>query len=292
MTISMTGFGRSQEVIDDFDILVEIKSVNHRYFEFYARTPRAYNYLEDKLKSLVQSKISRGKIEVSLTILKVNGKETEIEANKNVVDGYVKALREIKDEFNLIDDLSLSNISRLPDVFTVRKKIEDEDYVQGIVLSVAQKAIDCILGMKQLEGNNIKTDFENRLAFIEQKVSEIESLMAGSVDTYRQKLYNKIKEVLEQKNIDESRVLTEVAIFSEKIAVDEETVRLKSHIEQFLELVNSAQTVGRKLDFLVQEMNREINTIGSKSQDIEISKIVVDIKAEIEKIREQVQNIE
>jgi uncharacterized protein (TIGR00255 family) len=292
MLKSMTGYGRNQEIINGYEITVEIRSVNHRYFEFSCRLPRNYGYVEEKLKSLVQSKASRGKIEVNVSIYNVEGKETEIEANKGVVEGYVKGLRDIKDEFSLIDDLSLSNISKLSDVFVIKKKTEDEDVMLELVLNVASVALEKFVQMRINEGNNMQLDITSRLDFILEKVKIVEECMESSVSIYKQKLYNKISEVVEQSNIDENRVLTEVAIICERIAVDEEVVRLRSHIEQFKELLLIDEAIARKLDFLLQEINRETNTIGSKSQDIKLSRIVVDVKAEIEKIREQIQNVE
>lgn len=292
MIKSMTGFGRDLEHINGRDILVEIKSVNHRYYEFNAKIPRVYGYLEQKLKSFLNGKVSRGKVEVSLSIFNADATQEDIEVNVSIANGYIEALRKANDELMLTDDLTLSKIMRLPDVFSVKKIIEDEGQVWNDVMPVATVALEKFVSMRETEGEKMKADFENRLRFIEDKVSEIEKRSPEVTENYRKHLYDRLSEVLQDKNIDEQRILTEAAIFSEKTAVDEETVRLRSHISQFRHLIESDEPVGRKLDFLIQEFNREVNTIGSKAQDINITKIVVDLKSEIEKIREQVQNIE
>lgn len=292
MIKSMTGYGRAQNVIDGRDITVEIKSVNHRFFEFSARTPRIYGYLDEKIKKFLQGKIARGKVEVSVQIINPEAQGTNVEINYALAESYAKALREMADRLNIKDDLSISVMTRFSDLFTVQKEHEDEDAVWNAVESVLNEALEKFVKMRTDEGEKMREDVLSRLVFIEESVTKVESLSEQTVSAYREKLYNKIKEVLSDKTIDEQRILTEAAIFSEKIAVDEETVRLKSHINQFRSIVQSSEPVGRKLDFLVQEINRETNTIGSKASDLSITKLVVDMKSEIEKIREQIQNIE
>lgn len=295
MIKSMTGFGREHITNEKREIIVEIRSVNHRYYEFTAKTPRAYGYLDEKLKAFLKSGISRGKVEVSVLIYNLEGTDAEIELNLPVAKGYVNALRGAADELSLTDDLSLSAISRMSDIFTVVKKTEDEEVIWNEVKEAAQTALDRFVEMRITEGQKMYEDISSRLDTIEQAVTFIETKAPDSAKAYYDRLYNKIKESLEalgQTEVDERRIVTEVAIFSDKVAVDEETVRLRSHIAQFRELIQSGEPVGRKLDFLVQEMNREINTTGSKCNDIEITRTVVDVKAEIEKIREQIQNIE
>lgn len=292
MIKSMTGFGREQGIVDGYEILVEIRSVNHRYFEFSSRIPRSFSYLDEKLKSFIGEKISRGKVETSVSISKTEGAEAEIEVNLDMAQGYVKALRQANELLELNDDLSLSNITRFPDVFKIQKVQDDEEVVWNAVSQICSKALDKFVDMREIEGEKMYDDISSRLNFIEEKTNEIESIMPSIIESYKNRLYSKIKETLDDKNIDEQRILTEVAIFSDKIAVDEETVRLHSHISQFREMINSEEPVGRKLDFLVQELNREVNTIGSKAQDLSVTKTVVDLKSEIEKIREQIQNIE
>lgn len=292
MIKSMTGYGRSQELIHDRDILVEIRSVNHRYYEFTSRIPRAYGYLDEKLKSYVQGKISRGKVEVSVSIFNIEGKDALIEVNHSIAEGYINALRSENKTLNLTDDITLSQLIRFSDIFNVRKAVEDEDEIWNDVKSVTETAIANFINMRETEGNKMKEDILSRLVYISELVAKVEERSPFVTENYRQRLYSKLCEVLNDKNIDEQRILTEAAVFSEKVAVDEETVRLKSHIHQFTDLMNIDEPVGRKLDFLIQEFNRESNTIGSKAQDIEITKIVVELKSEIEKIREQIQNIE
>lgn len=292
MVKSMTGFGREHVVANGREIIVEIRSVNHRYYEFTARTPRSYGYLDDKLKTFLKNGISRGKVEASVTIYNQEGTDAEIELNESVANGYLQALRGSAEKLGLEDDLTLSSIMRLPDVFTVVKKTNDEEVIWNEVKAVAQTALDRFVEMRTVEGRKMYDDVSSRLDFIEETVGKIEAQSPNVSKSYSDRLYAKIKEVLEDKNVDEQRVLTEVAIFSEKVAIDEETVRLRSHIAQFRDLIMSDEPVGRKLDFLVQELNREVNTIGSKAQDLSITKMVVDLKSEIEKIREQIQNIE
>jgi len=289
---SMTGYGRAQKILNGRDILVEIRSVNHRYYEYSSRIPRTYSYIDEKLKALLKNSISRGKVEAAVTINNIEGKDTEIAINKGVAEGYVAALRSVSEELKLADDLSLSKLMKLPDIFTVQKTPDDEEQVWNDVAEVAQEAVDKFVEMRSTEGERLKNDITEKADGILRMVMEVERLSPITVENYRNRLYKKLSEVLENKDIDEQRILTEAAVFSEKIAVDEETVRLRSHISQLKNMLRSNEAVGRKLDFIVQEMNREVNTIGSKAQDLNITKIVVDMKAEIEKIREQIQNIE
>jgi len=292
MLKSMTGYGREQRLVGSREILVEIRSVNHRYYEFNSRTPRAYGYLEEKLKSFLNGKISRGKVEVNVSIFNQEGADACIEVNKTIVNGYINALREANESLNLEDDITLSQIMRFPDVFTVKKVTEDEEEIWEAVKSVAETALEKFVSMRETEGVKMKEDVSSRLDFIESVVGEIEKRSPQVTEAYRIRLYNKLQDILGDKNIDETRIITEAAIFSEKTAVDEETVRMRSHIEQFRRLLETDEPVGKKLDFLVQEMNREVNTTGSKCQDHTITQFVVNLKSEIEKIREQIQNIE
>ncbi len=292
MIKSMTGFGRERRIINGREILVEIRSVNHRYYEFTARTPRAYGYLDEKLKSFVNNAISRGKVEVSVSVYNQEGASANIEINREIAKGYIGALRGCAQELSLNDDLSLSNIMRLPDIFTVVKVTDDEEEIWNSVKETAQCAVDRFIEMRITEGAKMFDDINSRLDTIEKLVCQVEVQSPKVTEAYRERLYSKLCEILADRKIDEQRILTEAAIFSEKTAVDEETVRLHSHISQFRNLIKIEEPVGRKLDFLVQELNREVNTIGSKAQDLSITKIVVELKSEIEKIREQIQNIE
>lgn len=288
----MTGFGRCLESVYGKTIIVEIKSVNHRYYEFSSRVPRSCGYLDEKLKSFIQGKVSRGKIDVGVSIQSDGVSDEKIEVNSEVAKGYITALRSANEELGLEDDLTLSRIMRLPDIFDVKKIEEDEETVWNDVKSVAEKALERFIAMREAEGEKMREDILSRLDYITELVEKIEKKSPETTEKYRKKLFDKISEVLKDTNVDEQRILTEAAIFSEKTAVDEETVRLRSHINQCREMLSMNEAVGRKLDFLIQEFNREANTIGSKCQDIEITKVVVDLKSEIEKIREQVQNIE
>ncbi len=298
MLRSMTGYGRSQKLLNGRDILVEIRSVNHRYYEYSSRIPRAYNYIDDKLKTLLKSGISRGKVEVAVTVNNIEGRDTVIAVNKDVAAGYVDALRALNREMGadgsdwLEDDIKLSKLMKLPDIFTVQKAPEDEEQIWSDISQVAAEALARFVDMRQTEGERLKNDVIEKAEAVLDMVSQVEVLSPQTVANYRERLYKKMTEVLEGKEIDEQRILTEAAIFSEKIAVDEETVRLRSHVSQLVTMLNSEEAVGRKLDFIVQEMNREVNTIGSKAQDLNVTKLVVNMKAEIEKIREQIQNIE
>lgn len=292
MIKSMTGFGRGHRVLNGRDITVEIRSVNHRYYEFSSRLPRSLGYIEEKLKSLLQGRISRGKVEVSVLLSNVEAADEKITINHEIVKEYIDALRSVKEEFGLTDDLSLSNILRIPDAFTVVKTETDEEQLWEDIRVTAEEALEHFISMRENEGARMKQDILSRLDKIEEWVGVVETRSPQVVEDYRKRLYDKMCEVLSTTNIDEGRILLEAGIFSEKTAVDEETVRLRSHIAQFRSMLESGEPVGRKLDFLVQEMNRETNTIGSKVQDIEVTRIVVDQKSEIEKIREQIQNIE
>lgn len=278
--------------MDGKTIIVEIKSVNHRYYEFTSRVPRSCGYLDEKLKSFIQGQVSRGKIDVGVSIQSDGVSDEKIEVNSEVAKGYITALRSANEELGLEDDLTLSRIMRLPDIFDVKKIEEDEETVWNEVKLVAEKALERFIAMREAEGEKMREDILSRLDYITGLVEKIEKKSPETTEKYRKKLFDKISEVLKDTNVDEQRILTEAAIFSEKTAVDEETVRLRSHINQCREMLSMNEAVGRKLDFLIQEFNREANTIGSKCQDIEITKVVVDLKSEIEKIREQVQNIE
>lgn len=292
MIRSMTGYGRAQVLIDGRNILVEIRSVNHRYFEFSSRVPRNYGFLENKLKNYLQKKLSRGKVDVNVSIQTVEGTNASVQVNRELAASYVQALRALQEPLGLEDDLSLSAVSRFSDIFTVSKEPEDEEKVWSDVLQALEQASDRFVQMREAEGAKMKEDLEGRLDFILTAVKMVEERSPKTVEEYRAKLYRKISEVLNGAQVDEQRILTEAAIYAEKIAVAEETVRLRSHVDQFRGIMGQNGPVGRKLDFLIQEFNRETNTIGSKAQDIEIARIVVDMKSEIEKIREQIQNIE
>ena len=292
MVRSMTGFGRAEQDFDGLNVTVEIKSVNHRYFEFSSRLPRSYQYLEEKLKNFCQGRIARGKVEVSVLIDDTRPGGTKVEINGEYCDSYLNALKTLKTCYDLKDDISVMTVARNPEVFKITKSDLDADLLTESVLSVASAAADAFVAMRETEGRRLKADVENRVGIILNRVELIEKRSPETVKIYREKIEQKMLELLGNVQVDEQRLLTETAIFADKVAVAEETVRLRSHMQQLCALMEDNEAIGRKLDFVVQEMNREANTIGSKAQDIEIARAVIDIKAEIEKIREQIQNIE
>lgn len=292
MIKSMTGFGRAQETVDGMTVTVELKSVNHRYFEFSAKVPRTYGFLEEKLKTFLNARISRGKTECYVSIENLEESDMEVIVNPSLAKGYVEALRTLSDTFGLKEDFSAISIAKFPDVLTLRKAPADEEKIWNAVQTVAEKAVACFVAMRATEGEKLRADILSKADTILEHVSFVESRSPQTVREYNEKLRQRMEELLENTQVDEQRLLTEAAIFADKVAVDEETVRLRSHISQLREFMDADEPIGRKLDFLVQEINREANTIGSKAQDVEIAKRVIAIKAEVEKIREQVQNIE
>lgn len=292
MTGSMTGFGRCQRVINGRTITVELKSVNHRYFELNARTPRGCLYMEERLKTLVSQSVSRGKVDLFLTIVSDAATDIVVKASPALAGSYLAAIGEIAEATGLANDVTLSSLLRFPDLFSLQKQDIDEEQLWSDVRAVAEEAVAGFVTMRRQEGERLAADLLSRLDTVVALCGQIEQQSVETVSAYRARLLQKITELLADRNVEESRVLTEVAIFSERVAVDEETVRLRSHVEQFRHILSQDEPAGRKLDFLTQELNREANTIGSKSQSAEAAKIVVELKSEIEKIREQIQNLE
>lgn len=292
MIKSMTGFGRAQETVDGMTVTVELKSVNHRYFEFTAKVPRTYGFLEEKLKSFLNARVSRGKMECYVSIENLEESDMEVVVNPSLAKGYVDALRTLSETFGLKEDYSAISIAKFPDVLTLRKAPADEEKIWNAVQKVTELAVERFVTMRETEGEKLRADILSKADTILEHVAFVESRSPQTVREYHEKLRQRMEELLENTQVDEQRLLTEAAIFADKVAVDEETVRLRSHSSQLREFLNADEPIGRKLDFLVQEMNRESNTIGSKAQDVEIAKRVISIKAEVEKIREQVQNIE
>ena len=289
---SMTGYGRAVETVNGREFTVEIRSVNNRYLDCTVKLPRAVSFAEDAVKQAVKASVSRGKVDVFVTVKSDNGDDTKVSLNRTAVEGYLSAMRQMVSEFGVQDDISVSAISRMPEVFTVEKPEVDEEQLQADLMGVVRKALDGYDAMRTAEGAALDADLRSRGDTILELVCQVETGSEQTVIDYRTRLENKLKEVLASTAIDESRILTEAAIFADKIAVDEETVRLRSHLRQMNTMLDGGGAVGRKLDFLLQEMNREANTIGSKCSDVRLARIVVDIKAELEKIREQTQNIE
>jgi len=289
---SMTGYGRAVETVNGREFTVEIRSVNNRYLDCTVKLPRLVSFGEDAVKQAVKASISRGKVDVFVSLKSESSEDTKVSLNKSVLEGYLEAMRQMVSEYQVTDDISVSTLSRLPEVFTVEKSDVDEEQLLSDMMCVVKQALESYNGMRQVEGAALDADLRNRGETILQLVSQVEQGNAQTVVDYRAKLEAKIREVLANTSLDESRILTEAAIFADKVAVDEETVRLRSHLKQMNTMLDDGGAVGRKLDFLLQEMNREANTIGSKCTDVRLARIVVDIKAELEKIREQTQNIE
>jgi len=292
MVYSMTGYGKGNLVLHGKDITVEVKSVNHRYFEYSSRMSRFFAFLDDKIKKEVQSMIARGKVEVSLMIRAVESSETKIEPDVLLAKSYYDALQTLSENLGLPNNADILSLSRMDGVLTQVKNEEDAETLWNDVNTVLHLAMDEFLAMRKAEGEKLYADVMDRLSTIEGIVKDIETAAPGRVDAYREKLYSKLQIILADRQIDEARILTEAAIFADKAAVDEETTRLYSHISQYRKILAGGEPRGRKLDFLTQELNRETNTIGSKSNDLAITNMVVEIKSEIEKIREQIQNIE
>ena len=292
MIKSMTGFGRFEGQINGRSITLEIKSVNHRYTEFNFRVTRVYSFLEEKLKSYITSKVSRGKIDMFVSITEPEDTPAEVVINHNLVQGYLNAFKELNETYSIPNSVTVNDIARYPDVLTVNKAKEDEETVLKDVIEAVDVALESFISMREAEGERLKADVLGRADTIMELVAEIEARSPETVREYQDRLREKIEEFLSSGDYDENRIITEVAIFADKVAVDEETVRLRSHFEQLKTYLDSDKPVGRSIDFLIQEMNREANTIGSKVKDAEIAQKVVRIKNEIEKIREQIQNIE
>ena len=292
MVKSMTGYGRAVETVHERQFTVELRAVNNRYLDCSVKLPRILSFAEEAVKQMVKNSISRGKVDVFVTLHAENGADATVTLNTAVVEGYLAAMEQMAEKYPVKNDISVSLLSRMPEVFTVEKQEVDEEQLQADLLSVVKLALESFDTMRSTEGLALEKDLRSRGATIESLVSQVEAGNAQTVVDYRTRLENKLREVLSSTNIDESRILTEAAIFADKVAVDEETVRLRSHLNQMYGMLTSGGAVGRKLDFLLQEMNREANTIGSKCTDVRLARIVVEIKAELEKIREQTQNIE
>ena len=289
---SMTGYGRAVETVNGREFTVELRSVNNRYLDCSVRLPRMLSFGEDAVKQAVKASVSRGKVDVFITVKSEGGDETQVSLNRPVLEGYLAAMRQMVADYGVKDDISVSTLARMNDVFLVEKPQVDEDALLADLMTAVNKALEGYDAMRRTEGAALDADLRSRGQTILELVAQVEAGNGQTVIDYRTRLENKLREVLENTNIDESRILTEAAIFADKVAVDEETVRLRSHLQQMNAMLDGGGAVGRKLDFLLQEMNRETNTIGSKCTDVRLARIVVDIKAELEKIREQTQNIE
>ena len=292
MIRSMTGYGRAVQTIDGREITVELRSVNNRYLDCTVKLPRMFSFAEDSVKNRVKAAVSRGKVDVYIGVNAVQTADVQVAVNRPVLESYLAALRQIETEYGVRDDVTVMSLARLPDVFSVEKTQEDEQKLTQDILSVAEEAISRYNAMRETEGAALEADLRGRAATILERVTLVEQRSPATVAEYRERLRQKMQEVLQNTAIDEGRILQEAAIYADRIAVDEETVRLRSHLAQLGDMLTKGGAIGRKLDFLLQELNRETNTIGSKCNDLELSNIVVDMKAELEKIREQTQNIE
>lgn len=289
---SMTGYGRAKEVRDGKTITVELRAVNHRYLDCTVKAPRQYGFLDDAVKKAAAARIARGKVEIYVGVEVEEGGDVAVTVNHQLAKRYLDALHDLSETYGLRDDVTVMSLAKLPDVLGSERIEQDAEAMTREVLAVFQQACDGFDQMREREGEKLAEDVRNRCAAIERMVGEVETRSPERVKEYREKLLARMQEVLADTSIDETRILTEAAIYADKTAVDEETVRLRSHLHQMDGMLKETQPIGRKLDFLVQEMNREANTIGSKANDVTLARIVVDIKSEIEKIREQIQNIE
>ena len=291
MIKSMTGYGKGNISENLRNYQVEIKSVNHRYLDISVKMPRVLSYLEEDVKKVISSKVKRGKIDVFITFENSSTEGKEIKINNEIAKMYINQLKQLAEEENILANIEVTEISKYPDVLSIQNT-QDDEQIKKELIEVTTIATDKLVQMRQVEGSKMAEDLLKRIEKINQKIEKISELSTGLIEEYVVKLENRIKEILKNQEIDESRLAQEVVIYADKCSIEEEVTRLKSHISQFKELINSDDAVGKKLDFIIQEMNRETNTIGSKANNLEITNGVIDIKTEIENIREQVQNIE
>ncbi len=292
MIRSMTGYGRGEDTLHGRKIQLELRSVNNRYLDCNVKIPRNFIFAEEQIKAIVQERISRGKVDVFVTLEGSAAERVTVSLNQPLADGYYAALSMMKEQYALGGEITVSLLSRFSDLLTLEKEAEDLETAADDICQVLRSAIEDFNRMREREGEKLAADIQNRSAAIAALLEQIEARAPQTLLEYRTKLTRRMAELLENTQIDENRILIEAAIFADKSAIDEETIRLRSHLSQLEEILASGGIVGRKLDFLIQEFNREANTIGSKSSDLEITRLVVEIKGEIEKIREQVQNIE
>ena len=291
MIKSMTGYGKANISKNLREYQVEIKSVNHRYLDVSVKMPRSLSYLEEDIKRTISANLTRGKVDVFITFNNNSLEGRDIKINTEIARMYIKELRDLAESEGIVADISVTEISKLPDVLTIQNN-QDDETIKNELLEVTNKAIENLVGMRQVEGEKIAQDLLVRIQDIEEKVKKISSLSTGLIDEYVVKLNTRIKELLQDQEIDEARLAQEVVIYADKCSIEEEVTRLNSHIYQFRDLLNSDEAVGKKLDFMIQEMNRETNTIGSKANNLEITNEVINMKTQLENIREQVQNIE
>ncbi len=292
MIKSMTGYGRQKGENERREVQVEIKSVNHRYLDLNVKVPRIYSFLEEPIKTAVSAAVARGKVDIYLSITAKEGGDVKVSPNLALAGEYLRALEQVRDTYSLKDDISVMELAHMPDLLTVAREEPDAEEVKAQVLEVLGRALEEYNAMRRTEGERLCEDIARRGQEIGKMVDQVEQRSPQSVEEYRQKIAQRMTEILGDSDIAEQRILAEAALFADKVSVTEEVVRLRSHLSQLQKMVQGDAPVGRKLDFLVQELNREANTIGSKANDYELAQIVIEIKAEIEKIREQIQNLE
>ena len=292
MLRSMTGYGRSKCEFDSREYTVEIKSVNNRYSDISIKLPRSISFMEDNIKKLISKSVTRGKVEVFISFINNSDKGRSIEINRELARNYIDEMRKLANETNINSNIEVIDVMKMPDVLNTRLSEEDENIIAKEVTQCTEKAIENFISMRENEGEKIKEDLINRISSISEKIDKINAISTGLVSEYIVKLEKRINELLKPNVVDEARLAQEVVIYSDKCSVEEELTRLRSHISQFLGLLEKNDSNGKRIDFLIQEMNRETNTIGSKANNLEITNYVVDIKTELENVREQIQNIE
>lgn len=292
MALSMTGYGHGTRTTPEYTVTIDLKSVNHRYLEIYFKIPKLYSFLEDKLRYEISNRVSRGKLEVLISIERIILEEARVELNKPIVTSYLKAIQEMRNEFQLDGTIDLQSIVTLPEVFKSAQPEADQDLLAGITLMAMEDALTALIEMRRNEGNSLIQGIKTKLTLLEEMRLNLLKLAPVVVITYQEKLAKRIQELVGEIEIDPARLATEVAIFADKSDITEELVRIESHLHQFLKTTNLTEPVGRRLDFIIQELNREINTVGSKANDLRIAQTVIEFKAELEKVREQIQNIE
>ena len=291
MIRSMTGFGRGNYENEGREYLVEVKSVNHKYCDISFRMPKSFNGIENRLRKEIEKYVSRGKLDVFIDFQNFSDKGNNIKFNKELAKSYIKNLKELGEETGINSEISVVDISKMPDIFK-KEDNTDEDLIFNELKAALNQALERLISMKELEGEKLIIDLESRIKEVSQKINQISEFSAGLVDEYIVKLKSRVKELMDTETLDENRLLQEIVIFSDKSSIEEELTRLKSHVEQFEKLVKESSPIGKKFDFLIQEMNREINTIGSKANSLQITNLVIEVKTELENIREQIQNIE
>lgn len=292
MILSMTGYGRGSKANTEYAVTIDLKSVNHRFLELNFKLPKSFTYLEDKLRREISSRLSRGKLDIIISVERFSSTDFQISLNRPVVASYINAIQNLQTEFNLSGNIELQNIIQLPEVFTTSQVQDDTELLNDLAVQAVNEALDAMVVMRQTEGEKLYQDLQQKITILQCLRQKLVEFSPSVVLSYKEKLTKRIQELTEGIEIDPNRIATEIAIFADKSDINEELIRLESHLHQLLNTLDLTEPVGRKLDFIIQELNREINTIGSKANDLQIAQIVIDFKAELEKLREQIQNIE